>query len=78
MTKKIYLETLKSVMGRSILHYLCVPEVKRYFLSHHRFFFLRTQITQILLFFEIVPLRVIKGHSLRTTHFQKCFLLYKF
>ena len=24
MTKKIYLETLKSVLGRSILHYFCL------------------------------------------------------
>ena len=28
MTKKIYVETLKSVLGRSILHYLCLSWLK--------------------------------------------------
>ena len=28
MTKKIYLETLKSVLGRFILHYCCVTRIR--------------------------------------------------
>ena len=27
MTKKIYHETLKSVLGRSVLHYWCLPQI---------------------------------------------------
>ena len=27
MTKKIYLETLKSVLGHSVLHYWCLPQI---------------------------------------------------
>ena len=63
MTKKIYLETLKSALGRSIYHYYCEVYVyTRLFLSYMQ--------RSILKFYEKLILKIYIHHQVQYVEYS--------